>query len=67
MNKLYAKFINDKCVQTARLRLLGIGKYAFETSLFGEKPWETNINMPLFDTEKAAYKWIENQGKWILQ
>jgi hypothetical protein len=61
---LYSRSINDKCIQTAKLRLLGIGKYAFETSLFGEKPFELNMNMPFFDTEKQAYKWIENTGKW---
>ena len=40
-----------KCIQTARIHLLGIGKYAFETSLFGN-PWELNINMPMFRHKK---------------
>ena len=62
--KQYARYIGDKIVQTARIRLLGIGKYAFETSLFGEKPYELNMNMPMFDTEAQADKWIKGTGKW---
>lgn len=61
---IYARRVGGKLVQTARLKLLGIGKYAFETSLFGEKPYETNMNMPLFDTEQEAYQWIDNEPKW---
>jgi hypothetical protein len=63
-NIIYRRSVDDKCIQTARLRLLGIGKYAFETSLFGEKPYELNMNMPLFDTDNQAYKWIENTEKY---
>jgi hypothetical protein len=66
-NKKYAKFINATLVQTARLIPLRIGKFAFETSLFGTKPYETNINIPFFDNEKEAYEWIEKQEKWTLQ
>jgi hypothetical protein len=65
-NTIYARMINGKCVQTAKVYLLGIGKYAFQTSLFGEKPYEINMNMPMFDTEQAAYDWIENSGKWTI-
>jgi len=61
---IYKRSFDNKCIQTAKLHLMGIGKYAFETSLFGEKPFELNMNMPLFDTEKQAYKWIEDTGKW---
>ena len=46
---------------TAKIHLMGIGKYAFMTSLFG-KPWESNINMPNFDTESDAVAWIEKSG-----
>ena len=63
--KQYARYSGETLVQTAKIRLLGIGKYAFETSTFG-KPYELNINMPLFNTEAQAYKWIENTGKWKL-
>jgi hypothetical protein len=42
---------------------LGIGKYAFETSLFGN-PWEQNANMPMFVTEEDAINWIQKTGKW---
>ena len=52
-----------ECIQTARIRLLGIGKYAFETSLFGN-PWEQNVNMPMFATEEDAIGWIQKTGKW---
>ena len=62
----YARYIGDKIVQIAKIRLLGIGKYAFETSLFGDKPYELNMNMPLFDTEEQASKWINDTGKWQL-
>jgi len=63
--KIYARFAEGgKCIQTARIHLLGIGKFAFETSLFGEKPYENNMNMPMFDKIKDAEKWIENTGEW---
>jgi hypothetical protein len=62
--RIFKRFTeSNKLIMTARLRLLGIGKFAFETSLFGEKPYETNINMPLFDTEEQAYEWILGRGK----
>lgn len=63
-NRLYAKKYGEVVVQIAKLRLLGIGKWAFETSIFGEKPFETNMNMPLFNTQEEAYAWIERDGKW---
>ena len=67
MKPIYARYSGETLVQTARLRLLGTGKYAFETSLFGQKPYEMNMNMPLFDTEREAYEWIENTNKWAAQ
>ena len=66
MNRKVWRRYNHKtgeCIQTARIRLLGIGKYAFETSLFG-KPWEINMNMPLFATEEDAINWIQKTGNW---
>ena len=63
MNR-YGRHIGNKLVNVARLKLLGIGKYALETSLFNEKPYEMNMNMPLFDTEAQAIEWISNSGKW---
>lgn len=66
-NKIYTRYTDDgMCIQTAKIKLLGIGKYAFQTSLFGEKPYETNINMPTFDTPKDAETWILNTGKWVI-
>jgi len=65
-NKTYAKFINGTMVQTARLITLRTGKIAFETSLFGTKPYEININIPFFDNEEDAYNWIEKQDKWMV-
>lgn len=63
-NRVFKRFAeSNKLIMMARLRLLGIGKFAFETSLFGEKPYETNVNMPLFDTEEQAYDWIIGCGK----
>jgi hypothetical protein len=67
MNKIYARFTEDgKCIQTAKIHLLGIGKYSFQTSLFGEKPYENNINMPMFDRIKEAENWIEKTDKWMV-
>ena len=63
--RTYAKYINETLVQTAKLKLLGIGKYCFETSLFNESPFELNMNMPMFDTEKQAYSWIDRKPKWV--
>ena len=57
-------FRSGVIVNVARLRLLGIGKYAFETSLFGEKPFELNMNIPMFDTAEQAHDWIMKTGKW---
>jgi hypothetical protein len=62
--KIYGRYSGETLVNVARLKLLGIGKYAFETSLFGEKPYELNMNMPMFDTKADAHKWIEQTGKW---
>ena len=56
----------ESVCKVAKVHLLGIGKYAFQTSLFGKKPYETNMNMPMFDTEQAAYDWIENSEKWTI-
>lgn len=63
--RMYTRSINGKLVQTAKIKLLGIGKFSFETSLFGTKPYELNINMPLFNTKEEAHKWIISTGKWI--
>lgn len=63
MNR-YGRYIGNELVNVARLKLLGIGKYAFETSLFGKKPYELNMNMPLFDNEAQAIEWISSSGKW---
>jgi len=66
-NKIYARYTEDgKCIQTAKIKLLGIGKYSFQTSLFGIKPYENNINMPMFNSIKMAVDWIENTNKWIV-
>lgn len=65
MSKTWARVSKEdaKTIQTAKIHLMGIGKYAFITSLFGE-PWELNMNMPSFDTEAEAVAWIEQSGKW---
>ncbi len=62
--KRYGRYSGETLVNVARLKLLGIGKYAFETSLFNEKPYELNMNMPLFDTEAQAIEWISSSDKW---
>ena len=67
MKPVYERYSGETLVNVARLKLLGIGKYAFETSLFNEKPYELNMNMPLCDTEREAYEWIESTEKWAAQ
>lgn len=62
-NIVYTRIVDGEIIQTAKLRLLGIGKFAFETSLFC-KQYEVNMNMPLFDTEKEARTWIEKLDGW---
>lgn len=62
---IYARKIDGEIIQTAVLRLLGTGRYAFETSLFGQK-YVLNMNMPLFDTEQDARQWIEGLNDWNL-
>lgn len=64
--KIYVRKVDNICVQTAKLKSLLSGKFAFSTSLFGTKPYELNMNMPMFSTEKSAYNWIEQSGKWQL-
>lgn len=65
VKKEYKRYLsNGELVQVAKIVLMGIGKYSFKTSLFGTKPWELNINMPMFDTEEEADKWILSTGKW---
>jgi len=61
--KIYARKHDLEVVQTAKLKLLGIGKYAFETSFLGQ-PYELNMNMPLFDKEHQAITWIKKQAGW---
>ena len=64
MVRIFEKCYGYKVMQSARIRLLGIGKYAFETKNFLHEQYETNINMPLFNTEEEAYAWIEQTGDW---
>ena len=63
--KVWRRYIHEtgECIQTARIRLSGIGKYSFETSLFG-KPFVDNMNMPMFAAEEDAVEWIQKTGKW---
>lgn len=64
-NRMYKRVIlGGRLANVARIRLLGIGKYAFETSLFGEKPYELNANMPMFDTAEQAHNWIVSMSNW---
>ena len=53
-----------ECIIMARIRQLGTGGVAFETSLFGEKPYELNMNMPTFSTAREADAWIMRAGDW---
>lgn len=58
------ELISGRIFNIARITKLFSGKIGFETSLFGTKKYELNINMPLFDTERLAFDWIENQKNW---
>ena len=62
----YARYIGDTLVQTARATRLMSGRYAVETSLFGEKPYECNMNIPVFPSKDMAEKWLADSGKWTL-
>lgn len=61
--RLYGRFTvkSETMIFTARLTKLCTGRFAFETSTLGKRPYELNMNMPLFDSENKAYKWIESQ------
>ena len=64
MNKQYTKSIcNGKVVFTARIYKFLTGRYGFETSV-NEKPFEVNMNMPMFKSENDAINWIENNSEW---
>lgn len=58
------ELISGKIFIIARIIRLFSGKFGFETSLFGVKKYELNVNMPLFDSEKSAFEWIENKKEW---
>ena len=60
---IYERRDGLEVVNTARIRKLGIEKFAFETSFLGQ-PYETAMNMPMFDTHSEAEQWIESQRKW---
>ena len=62
--KIYARQFNGKVIQTAKIKELGIGGYAFETSLFGDKPYELNVNMPTFKTQSMAENWMAKSEQW---
>lgn len=63
--KIYKKYNkNGKLIQTAKIVPLPGGRYSFETSLFGVKPYEINMNMPIMNTESEASQWIENSNEW---
>ena len=62
----YARYNGDTLMQTARVKQLVGGKYAIETSLFDEKPYECNMNMPMFASKDSAEKWLIDSGKWTL-
>lgn len=65
MSKEYRKYFSDgKLMQVAKITLTRIGKFGFETSLFGIEPYVLNMNMPMFDTEQKAEEWILSTGKW---
>lgn len=63
--KIYKKYFKSgKLKLTARICRLPSGRYGFETSLLGEKPYEININMPYMNTKSEAEIWIENNAEW---
>jgi hypothetical protein len=66
-NRVYERLVEGECIQTTVLAHLPSGRFAFKTSLFGTKPYELNMNIPFFQTEKKAYDWIEHTEKWTLR
>jgi len=64
--KTYARYNGDVLVQTAKIKRLVSGRYAVATSLFGEKPFECNMNIPLFQSGQDAEKCLFNSGWKII-
>lgn len=64
MNRQYVKSIcNGKVVFIARIYKLLTGRYCFETSM-NKKPFEINMNMPIFENKEEAINWIEKNSEW---
>lgn len=56
MGKIYYRAIcNGKIIFRARIHRTSTGRYGFETST-NNSPYESNINMPLFQTKEKAIK-----------
>lgn len=56
MGKIYYRTIcNGKIIFRARIYRTSTGRYGFETST-NNSPYESNINMPLFQTKEKAIK-----------
>ena len=64
MTKIYKKIKYNKAWIIAKIEKFNNEKYGFSTSTDKGKTFERNINMPFFDTEADATKWIESNKDW---
>ena len=58
----YVRKVDGEIVNRVRVCRLLSGRYAIETCMYDD-PFTVNINMPLFQTEEEAHKWLKSTGK----
>lgn len=68
MIRMYLRY-DDKgnLKEYAEITKTANGQYGFKTRLHDPlfvKQYKLNANMPVFNTEKEAKKWIENNNNW---
>lgn len=68
MKRMYLRY-DDKgnLKEYAEITTTANGQYGFKTRLHEPlfaKQYKLNANMPVFNTEKEAKTWIENNNNW---
>lgn len=53
------KLKSGKITAYLRVYKMRIGKYGIQTRLFNKDEWEHNINFPIFNSKKAAEKYLD--------
>jgi len=66
--RIYLRYDNKgKLKEYAEIIRTSNGRYGFKTRLHDPlfvKQYKLNLCMPVFDTEKEAKNWIENNSEW---